>query len=102
VKDLHLPPGVKADAGPDLLVAIVQEHKVEESSRPRPSRAVEPELIKKPKETEEGAEGEAPRARRRKPLPRRKKRSSGVNVHRARASGTTTRSTPARGITSAG
>jgi len=60
IKDLVLPPGVKAIQDPELLVAIVQEHKVEEIV-PAAAAAgpVEPELIKKPKETEEGAEGEA-------------------------------------------
>jgi len=60
IKDLPLPPGVKVTQDPDLLVAIVQEHKVEEVV-PAAAAAggVEPELIKKPKETEEGAEGEA-------------------------------------------
>jgi large subunit ribosomal protein L25 len=60
IKDLVLPPGVKVTQDPDLLVAIVQEHKVEEVV-PAAAAAtpLEPELIKKPKETEEGAEGEA-------------------------------------------
>jgi len=60
IKDLVLPPGVKSTQDPELLVAIVQEHKVEEVA-PAAAAAgpVEPELIKKPKETEEGAEGEA-------------------------------------------
>jgi large subunit ribosomal protein L25 len=60
VKDIVLPPGVKVTQDPDLLVAIVQEHKVEEIvPATAATGAVEPELIKKPKETEEGAEGEA-------------------------------------------
>ncbi|HLY73428.1 MAG TPA: 50S ribosomal protein L25 [Planctomycetota bacterium] len=60
IKDLALPAGLKAAHDPDLLLAIVQEHKVEEIA-PAAAAAgpVEPELIKKPKETEEGAEGEA-------------------------------------------
>lgn len=60
VKDIVLPAGVKAAQDPDLLVAIVQEHKVEEVA-PAAAAAgpLEPEVIKKPKETEEGAEGEA-------------------------------------------
>ncbi len=63
IKDLVLPPGVKATQDPELLVAIVQEHKVEEIvPAAAAAGAVEPELIKKPKETEEGAEGEAPKA----------------------------------------
>ena len=60
VKDLVLPAGVKVAQDPDLLLAIVQEHKVEEIvPAAAAAGAVEPELIKKPKETEEGAEGEA-------------------------------------------
>ena len=60
IKDLVLPPGVKSTQDPELLVAIVQEHKVEEVvPAAAAAGAVEPELIKKPKETEEGAEGEA-------------------------------------------
>jgi len=60
IKDLVLPPGVKSTQDPELLVAIVQEHKVEEVVPAAAAAApVEPELIKKPKETEEGAEGEA-------------------------------------------
>jgi len=60
VKDLALPPGVKVAQDPDLLLAIVQEHKVEEiAPAAAAAGAVEPELIKKPKETEEGAEADA-------------------------------------------
>src|SRR3954470_18326083 len=59
VKDLHLAAGLKAAMDPDLLLAIVQEHKVEEVAPAAVVGAVEPEVIKKPKETEEGAEGEA-------------------------------------------
>jgi len=59
VKDLHLAAGLKAAMDPDLLLAIVQEHKVEEVAPAAAVGAVEPEVIKKPKETEEGAEGEA-------------------------------------------
>ncbi len=60
VKDLHLPAGIKAAQDADLLLAIVQEHKVEEIA-PAAAAAgpVEPEVIKKAKEAEEGAEGEA-------------------------------------------
>lgn len=60
VKDLHLPAGLKAAHDEGLLLAIVQEHKVEEIT-PATAAAgpVEPELIKKPKETEEGAEADA-------------------------------------------
>jgi hypothetical protein len=59
VKDLHLAAGLKAAMDPDLLLAIVQEHKVEEAAPAAAVGAVEPEVIKKPKEAEEGAEGEA-------------------------------------------
>jgi large subunit ribosomal protein L25 len=60
IKDLVLPPGVKVTQDPELLVAIVQEHKVEEVAPAAVAAGpVEPEVIKKPKETEEGAEGEA-------------------------------------------
>jgi large subunit ribosomal protein L25 len=60
VKDLPLPPGVKAAHDEGLLLAIVQEHKVEEIvPAAAAAGSVEPEVIKKPKETEEGAEGEA-------------------------------------------
>lgn len=60
VKDLQLPAGVKVTHDADLLLAIVQEHKVEEVA-PAAAAAgpLEPEVIKKPKETEEGVEGEA-------------------------------------------
>jgi large subunit ribosomal protein L25 len=57
VKDLAAPKGVKLLHEPDLLLAIVQEHKLEEiapaaAATPGPT---EPELIKKEK-AEEGAE----------------------------------------------
>lgn len=60
VKDLHLPAGLKVAHDADLLLAIVQEHKLEEIA-PAAAAAgpVEPEVIKKAKETEEGAEAEA-------------------------------------------
>ena len=60
IKDIVLPAGVKITQDPDLLVAIVQEHKVEEVA-PAAAAAgpVEPELIKKPKELAEDAEAEA-------------------------------------------
>jgi large subunit ribosomal protein L25 len=60
VKDLPLPAGLKAAHDPDLLLAIVQEHKVEEIAPAAAAASpVEPEVIKKPKETEEGAEADA-------------------------------------------
>jgi len=59
VKELTPPPGVKIVNEPDLTVAIVTEHKVEEVT---PAAAVtpgpvEPEVIKKEKAEEEPAEG---------------------------------------------
>ena len=60
IKDLVLPAGVKSTQDPELLVAIVQEHKVEEvAPAAAATGAVEPEVIKKPKELEEDAEAEA-------------------------------------------
>ncbi len=58
VKDVALPPGVKVVHEPDLVVAIVQEHKVEEvvpaaAAVPGPA---EPELIKPERGAEEAAE----------------------------------------------
>ena len=59
LKDLHVPAGVKLTQDPELVVAIVQEHKIEEvapvAAAPGP---LEPEVIKKEK-AEEPAEGEA-------------------------------------------
>jgi len=58
VKDLPLPKGVKITQDPELVVAIVQEHKIEEvapaAATPGP---LEPEVIKKEKGEEEAAEG---------------------------------------------
>jgi large subunit ribosomal protein L25 len=59
VKDLTLAPGLKAAHDPDLLLAIVQEHLVVEAAPAAVAGAVEPEVIKKAKETEEGAEADA-------------------------------------------
>jgi large subunit ribosomal protein L25 len=60
IKDLVLPPGIKAAHDEGLLLAIVQEHKVEEIvPAAAAAGSVEPEVIKKPKETEEGAEADA-------------------------------------------
>ncbi len=60
IKDIVLPAGVKSAQDPDLLVAIVQEHKVEEvAPAAAAAGAVEPEVIKKPKEIAEDAEAEA-------------------------------------------
>lgn len=51
IKDIKLPAGVKALQDPELLVAIVQEHKVEEVAAPGTAvpGALEPEVIKKEK-----------------------------------------------------
>jgi len=60
VKDLVVPAGVKVTHDPDLLLAIVQEHKVEEIVPAAAAASpLEPEVIKKEKAVEEGAEGEA-------------------------------------------
>ena len=60
IKDIPLPAGVKAVQDADLLVAIVQEHKVEEVVPVAGAvpGAVEPEVIKKEK-AEDAAEGDA-------------------------------------------
>ena len=75
IKDLVLPPGVKSAQDPDLLVAIVQEHKVEEivPAAATPG-ATEPELIKKPKEAEEGAEGEAKGGEKKEAAPKKEEK----------------------------
>jgi len=60
IKDLTLPAGVKVTQDVELVVAIVQEHKLEEvvpaAATPGP---LEPEVIKKEKGEEEAVEGEA-------------------------------------------
>lgn len=60
IKDIALPAGVKALHDADLLVAIVQEHKVEEVAPVAGAvpGATEPEVIKKEK-AEDAAEGDA-------------------------------------------
>jgi large subunit ribosomal protein L25 len=59
VKDLKLAAGLKAAHDADLVLAIVQEHKVEEVvAATGAAAATEPEVIKKEKAAEEGAEGE--------------------------------------------
>lgn len=60
VKDLSLAAGLKAMHDADLLLAIVQEHKVEEIAAPGTAvpGALEPEVIKKEK-AEEGEEKDA-------------------------------------------
>jgi len=75
VKDLVLPPGVKVTQDPDLLVAIVQEHKVEEIvPAAATAGAVELEVIKKVKETEEGAEGEAAKGEKKEAAPKKEEK----------------------------
>jgi len=75
IKDLTLPPGVKASQDPDLLLAIVQEHKVEEIVPAAAAvGAVEPEVIKKVKETEEGAEGEAAKGEKKEGAPKKEEK----------------------------
>ncbi len=75
VKDLVLPQGVKVTQDPDLLVAIVQEHKVEEIvPATAATGAVEPEVIKKVKETEEGAEGEAAKGEKKEAAPKKEEK----------------------------
>lgn len=62
IKDIKLPAGVKALQDPELLVAIVQEHKLEEivPAAGAVPGALEPEVIKKEKaEDAEGAEKDA-------------------------------------------
>ena len=60
VKDLALPAGVKAAHDADLVVAIVQEHMVEEIAPAAVAAGpVEPEVIKKPKAEDEDAEADA-------------------------------------------
>ena len=58
IKDIVLPKGVKVAQDPELVVAIVQEHKIEEvapaAATPGP---LEPEVIKKEKGEEAVAEG---------------------------------------------
>jgi large subunit ribosomal protein L25 len=75
IKDLVLPAGVKVTQDPDLLVAIVQEHKVEEIvPAAAAAGAVEPEVIKKVKETEEGAEGEAAKGEKKEAAPKKEEK----------------------------
>jgi large subunit ribosomal protein L25 len=74
VKDLQLAAGLKAAHDPDLLLAIVQEHKLEEVAPAAVAGAVEPEVIKKPKETEEGAEGEAAKGEKKDAAPKKEEK----------------------------
>lgn len=63
VGDLTLPEGVEVVDDPEQTVAVVSAPKAEEEEAPpvegvAPEAAVEPELIRKPKEEEEGEESE--------------------------------------------
>jgi large subunit ribosomal protein L25 len=62
VSDLKLPQGVEAVDDPEQTVAVVSAPKEEEEVAPvegaAPEAAAEPELIRKPKEEEEGEESE--------------------------------------------
>ena len=75
VKDLVLPAGVKVTHDADLLLAIVQEHKVEEIV-PAAAAAgpVEPEVIKKEKAAEEGVEGEAAKGEKKEAAPKKEEK----------------------------
>jgi large subunit ribosomal protein L25 len=74
LKDLKLPAGVKALQDPELLLAIVQEHKVEEivPAAAAVPGATEPEVIKKEK-AEEPAEGEVKAEKKEAPKKEEKK-----------------------------
>jgi large subunit ribosomal protein L25 len=75
VKDLVLPAGVKVTHDADLLLAIVQEHKVEEIvPAAAAAGAVEPEVIKKEKAVEEGAEGEAAKGEKKEAAPKKEEK----------------------------
>jgi large subunit ribosomal protein L25 len=73
IKDLPVPAGLKILHEPDLVLAIVQEHKVEEivpaAATPGP---LEPEVIKKEKAEEEPAEGE--KAEKKEPAPKKEEK----------------------------
>jgi large subunit ribosomal protein L25 len=73
IKDLPVPAGLKILHEPDLVLAIVQEHKVEEivpaAATPGP---LEPEVIKKEKAEEEPAEGE--KAEKKEPPPKKEEK----------------------------
>lgn len=75
VKDLVLPPGIKVTHDADLLLAIVQEHKVEEIVPAAVAAGpVEPEVIKKEKAAEEGAEGEAAKTEKKEAAPKKEEK----------------------------
>jgi len=74
VKDLRLPAGVKVTHDPELVLAIVQEHKVEEvvaaAATPGP---VEPEVIKKEK-AEDAVEGDAKGGEKKEAAPKKEEK----------------------------
>ena len=66
ISDLKLPEGVEVTDDPEQTIAVVAAPRAEEEVAPvaaegaaAPEAAAEPELIRKPKPDEEGAEGEA-------------------------------------------
>jgi len=60
IRELQLPPGVKALQDPDLIVAVVKEIEEEAVAEPGAEGSAEPEVIgRKKEEGEEGAEGAA-------------------------------------------
>jgi large subunit ribosomal protein L25 len=67
ISDLKLPAGVEVTDDPEQTIAVVAAPRAEEEAAPvataegaaAPDAAAEPELIRKPKADEEGAEGEA-------------------------------------------
>jgi large subunit ribosomal protein L25 len=63
VSDIKIPEGIELHTDPEATVAVVAPPRVEEEPAPAPVEgavepAAEPELIRKPKDEEEGAEGE--------------------------------------------
>jgi large subunit ribosomal protein L25 len=63
VSDIKIPEGIELLEDPEATVAVVAPPRVEEEPEPAPAEgaveaAAEPELIRKPKDEEEGAEGE--------------------------------------------
>jgi large subunit ribosomal protein L25 len=63
VSDIKIPEGIELLEDPEATVAVVAPPRVEEEPAPAPAEgaaepAAEPELIRKPKDEDEGAEGE--------------------------------------------
>lgn len=76
LKDVKVPAGVKLLQDPELVVAAVTEHKIEEvvpaaAAVPGPA---EPEVIKKEKEGAEGEEAAAPKAEKKEAAPKKEER----------------------------